>query len=145
MSTSMSDEWRRRDFLTRSALAGTAGLLGVRPYPFTAAPPPETQRIRLARVPTIRPAARVMTAELLHAEGITDVQYVSWPDTTQAGRATAAGEVDLTMQYVGPSILQLDAGASLVILAGVQPGCFELFGTERIRSIRDLRGKTIAV
>ena len=26
-----------------------------------------------------------------------------------------------------------------------QPGCFELFGTERIRSIRDLKGKTVAI
>jgi NitT/TauT family transport system substrate-binding protein len=49
------------------------------------------------------------------------------------------------MQYIGPSIMQIDAGKPLVVLAGVQPGCFELFGTERIRSVRDLKGKTVAV
>jgi NitT/TauT family transport system substrate-binding protein len=32
-----------------------------------------------------------------------------------------------------------------VVLAGIQPGCFELFGTDRVRSIRDLKGKTVAV
>jgi NitT/TauT family transport system substrate-binding protein len=31
------------------------------------------------------------------------------------------------------------------VLAGIQPGCFELFGTERIHSVRDLKGKTVAI
>ena len=57
----------------------------------------------------------------------------------------AIGAVDITMQYVGPSILQIDAGKPLIIVAGIQPGCFELFGTERIRSVRDLKGKTVAI
>ena len=136
--------WSRRKFVSALTMAGTTGLLGVRAELAAAEAPPETRRIRLARVPTICRAPQYMTEELLHAEGFTDVQYLSWPDTTQAGRATGAGDVDITMQYVGPSIVQIDAGASLVVLAGVQPGCFELFGTERIRSIRDLKGKTIA-
>src|SRR5207244_13227370 len=35
--------------------------------------------------------------------------------------------------------------SDLVILAGVHSGCFELFGTERVRAIRDLKGKTVAL
>jgi len=135
----------RRDFLRNLSAVGAAGLFGALPGPAAAEPPPETTRIRLARVPSICRAPQYMTEDLLHGEGFTDVQYLSWPDTSQAGKAVAAGDVDITMQYVGPSIMQLDAGAPLVFLAGVQPGCFELFGTERIRSIRDLKGKTIAV
>jgi len=135
----------RRAFLGGTASVVTAAVAGVRPRPAGAEPPPETTRIRLARVPSICRAPQYMTEDLLRAEGFNDIQYLSWPDTTQAGKAAAAGDVDITMQYVGPSIMQLDAGASLVFLAGVQPGCFELFGTERIRSIRDLKGKTIAV
>jgi NitT/TauT family transport system substrate-binding protein len=38
-----------------------------------------------------------------------------------------------------------DAGAPVVILTGVHIGCFELFASERIRTIGDLRGKTIGV
>ena len=30
-------------------------------------------------------------------------------------------------------------------MAGVHPGCFELFATDRVRTVRDLRGKAIAV
>ena len=32
-----------------------------------------------------------------------------------------------------------------MFVAGVHAGCFELFGTERVRAIRDLRGKAVAV
>ena len=48
------------------------------------------------------------------------------------------------MQFIGPSILQVDVGDPLVLLAGIQIGCYELFGTERVRAIRDLKGKTVA-
>ena len=48
------------------------------------------------------------------------------------------------MQFIGPSILQVDEGDPLVLLAGIQIGCYELFGTERVRAIRDLKGKTVA-
>jgi NitT/TauT family transport system substrate-binding protein len=58
---------------------------------------------------------------------------------------TARIGVDITMQYVGPSIMQLDAGQPITVLAGIQPGCFELFGTQRIRSVRDLKEKTVAI
>jgi hypothetical protein len=37
----------------------------------------------------------------------------------------ATGAVDITMQYVGPSILQLDAGKPIIVLAGKQSGCDE--------------------
>jgi NitT/TauT family transport system substrate-binding protein len=39
----------------------------------------------------------------------------------------------------------VDAGDPIVVLAGVHAGCFELFGSERVRAIRDLRGRSIAV
>jgi NitT/TauT family transport system substrate-binding protein len=42
-------------------------------------------------------------------------------------------------------IARIDAGEPTVFLAGVHIGCFEVFGTNRVRSIRDLKGKTVAV
>jgi NitT/TauT family transport system substrate-binding protein len=86
-----------------------------------------------------------MTEELLRTEGFTDVSYIPPQGTSDFTEAVADGDVDITMQYVGPSIMQIDAGKPIVMLAGIQPGCFELFGTERIRSVRDLKGKTVAV
>ena len=40
---------------------------------------------------------------------------------------------------------QIDGGQAITVLAGVHPGCFELFGTDRVRSLKDLKGKRIAV
>jgi NitT/TauT family transport system substrate-binding protein len=42
-------------------------------------------------------------------------------------------------------VTRIDAGDPLVLLAGIHVGCFELFGTARVRSVRDLKGKTVAV
>jgi hypothetical protein len=39
------------------------------------------------------------------------------------------------------SILALDAGKPLTIMGGVRVGCFEPFGHESIRTIRDLKVK----
>src|SRR5439155_889027 len=60
-------------------------------------------------------------------------------------RALASGEVDITLSFSAPFIIRVDAGDPIAMLAGAHVGCFELFGTERVRSIGDLKGKTVAV
>ena len=49
------------------------------------------------------------------------------------------------MGYAGPNIIAVDAGEAIVNLAGIHIGCFELFGHEGIRSIADLKGKSVGV
>jgi NitT/TauT family transport system substrate-binding protein len=49
------------------------------------------------------------------------------------------------MNFVGPSLISMNAGERLTMLAGVHPGCFELFGNSRIRTIADLKGKSVGV
>ena len=39
----------------------------------------------------------------------------------------------------------MDAGGGIKVLAGVHPGCFELFANERIRSVLDLKGRSVGV
>jgi NitT/TauT family transport system substrate-binding protein len=51
----------------------------------------------------------------------------------------------MSMTFSGPLLIQLDEGDPVVILAGGHIGCFELFGSDRVRAVRDLRGKTVAV
>src|SRR5262249_55038392 len=43
------------------------------------------------------------------------------------------------------NIIRIEAGDQIVMLAGAHVGCFELFGTSRVRAVRDLKGKTVAV
>src|SRR5260370_2378353 len=60
-------------------------------------------------------------------------------------KALASGETDIAMNYATNTILQIDAGDPVVLLAGVHVGCYELFGNDRVRAIRDLRGRKVAV
>jgi NitT/TauT family transport system substrate-binding protein len=123
--------------------AGAAGLVGIHTQPAHAEPPPETGKIRLSQIAGICVAPQYVAEELLKIEGFTDVQYVEFLANPYPG--FASGEVDLSMAFVAPFIIQVDADAPIVLLGGIHTGCYELFGTERVRAIRDLRGKTVAV
>jgi NitT/TauT family transport system substrate-binding protein len=126
-------------------LAGTAGLLGLRSGRSTAEPPPETAKIKLVKIAGICIAPQYVAEPLLQGEGFTEVQYVETVAGTELTKALASGEADISLSFVAPVLLRLDVGAPIVMLAGVHIGCFELFGSERVRTIRDLKGKTVAV
>ena len=145
MSTQHARQFSRRRFLGGLTLAGTAGLLGLSPRRVAAEPPPETPTLRLTRNPGICRAPQYITEELLHSEGFMDVQY-PWLDSgPPIFQALAAGEVDIAMALVVPLIMQVDAGAPVMLLAGGHVGCLALVGSDRVRAIRDLKGKTVVV
>jgi NitT/TauT family transport system substrate-binding protein len=137
--------WSRREFLHGLTLAGTAALLGLRLRPGAAEPPPETTKLRLVKIAGICIAPQYVADELLQGEGFTEVQYVETVAGAGLTQALASGEADISMGFSAPFILRVDAGDPIVMLAGVHVGCFELFGSERVRAIRDLKGKTVAV
>jgi len=144
MNRRLADCWTRRAFLGGFGVMGAVGLLSGRAAP--AAEPPETSTIRLAKVPTICIAPQYVAEELLRLEGFRDVQYVRKETGAEAYRALAAGEIHFLTQAVGATVLlQLDAGDPVVVVAGIHVGCFELFATDRIRTIRDLKGKTVSL
>jgi NitT/TauT family transport system substrate-binding protein len=134
----------RRAFLSGLTLGGMAGLLGLHAQPVAAEPPPETTTLRLDRRPSLCSAPKYVAEELLRGEGFASVPYIEL-GTVAAYKALAAGDIDLTVTFVGPSIMRIDAGDPIVILAGAHVGCFELFGTDQVRAIRDLKGKTVAI
>jgi NitT/TauT family transport system substrate-binding protein len=127
--------------------AGATALAGAAPVFGAVEPPPETSRIRLNKIRSICLAPMYVAESLLRAEGFTDVQYVGDGPAGGAGlpaaRALGASAVDFSMNFAAPLAVAIDAGVPISILAGVHPGCFELFGSERIRTIGDLRGKTV--
>ena len=71
----------------------------------------------------------------------------TWQTGQRAGtpREMARGEVDFSLNFAAPLVVPIDAGEPITVLAGVHPGCFELFANERIRSIADLKGKSVGV
>ena len=145
MHTLYLGRFSRRTFLHGATLAGTAGLLGWYPTRAAAEPPPETTRIRLVRIPSICQAPQYVAEELLRSEGFTDVQYLQRGGTADIAPALASGEADLNGHFAAPLLISLEAGDPIVILAGLHVGCFELFGNDRVQTIRDLKGKTVAV
>ncbi|HEV8436793.1 MAG TPA: ABC transporter substrate-binding protein [Methylomirabilota bacterium] len=136
--------WSRREFVRGVAVAGSAGLLGFAPRPATAEPPPETTRLRIGRGPSLCQAPQLLVEELLKIEGFTDLQIVQ-RDVASTSKLIAAGKTDVDSHFAGPLVIELDAGQPMVLLAGVHVGCFELFGTQRVRAVHDLKGKTVAV
>jgi NitT/TauT family transport system substrate-binding protein len=135
----------RREFLSGLILAGTTGLLGLRPGPVVAEPPPETTKLRLLKeTGRICWAPQYVAEDLLRAEGFTEVTYVDFPGGA-VSESLAAAKADISLHFVGPNIIRLDAGDPVVFLAGVHVGCFEVLATERVRRISDLKGKTVGV
>ena len=137
--------WSRRAFVGGFTLAGAAGLVGVRPRPVSAEPPPETTKIRLLRSSSVCWAPQYMAEELLRAEGFTEVQYGASADANVIAKALASDLADISMQFVAPNLVRFEMGDPVVFLAGGHVGCIELRGTDKLRSTRDLKGKTVAV
>jgi NitT/TauT family transport system substrate-binding protein len=134
----------RRTFVVGASAAGAASLFGTATKAW-AEPPPETERIRLVRVPGICQAPQFVAEELLRSEGFTEVQYIQKTGTADIAPALASGEADLNGNFSAPLLRRLEAGDPIVVLAGLHVGCFELFGNDRVQGIRDLKGKTVAV
>jgi NitT/TauT family transport system substrate-binding protein len=65
--------------------------------------------------------------------------------TVSGGGPLVSGHADLTLDAAGDVVTYLDKGVPVVVLGGVHLGCYELFGTQQVRAVRDLKGKTVAV
>src|SRR5262249_40566480 len=94
--------------------------------------------------PSICWTPQYIAREMLRMEGFTEISY----DDTLSGAVSAhlaSGAADLSMQFVGPNIIRVDAGDPVVFLGGIHIGCFEVFGGERVKRISDLKGKTVAI
>ena len=135
----------RREFVGGMArLAGSAGLLGLRPGAAAAEPPPETTRLRLYKFPGTCIAPMYVAEDLLRAEGFTSVEYLEFPEGAKGlPDRVGSGAVDITQWYLTPFIVAADKKAPIVFLSGVHTGCQELVAVGSIRSIRDLKGKTV--
>ena len=136
----------RRNFLRAAAAAGAAALVGARSGRAAAEPPPEIRSLRLVQFASGCQGPLHVAEDLLRDEGFTDVSYVKAQTTAQATvRIIAARDADIGLQFAAPLIAEIDRGIEVVTLGGVHAGCFVLFGGRAVRSIRDLKGKTVSV
>jgi len=133
----------RRDFIAGGSALSAASLLGIS-SPAAADPPPETRRLRLYRYPAVCIAPQYIAEVLLRAEGFHELEYVDGP-ANDPGPFVGPGKADFDADTVSGILTYLDAGVPVVTLAGMHLGCYELFGSDRVRSVRDLKGKTVPV
>jgi NitT/TauT family transport system substrate-binding protein len=134
----------RRRFLATLSSVGAAGLVGASHSSGQEAPL-ETTTVRLAKITGTCIAPQYLAEEFLRLEGFTDVKYVLSDAGVGQSQSIARGEVDFSMNFAAPLVISIDTGEPITIIAGVHPGCFELFGNERIRGIADLKGKSVGV
>src|SRR5262245_66526538 len=112
----------RRELVSALTVAGSAGLLGLRPDPAQAEPPPETTTLRILQVPAGRGwsaclAPQYIADEFLRGEGFTDVQYVKMKlGGASINQYVGSGEADFCASDAPALILDLDA-AQLPIVA----------------------------
>ena len=93
----------RRRFLTSASLAGAAGLIGAS-RSLHAEPPPETTTVRISKYTggaAVCEAPKYVAAELLRAEGFTDVRYVEHG---------GAGDLDFDTDFSTNWISSIDTG-----------------------------------
>jgi NitT/TauT family transport system substrate-binding protein len=95
--------------------------------------------VRIAGVGVCDPALWTAGDYLLE-EGFTNARIMP-PAITAFQR----GEVDISAGYSQWVVANVDAGNQMVALAGMHTGCIELWAKPGIASIRDIKGKTIAV
>jgi NitT/TauT family transport system substrate-binding protein len=134
----------RRRFLTILALAGGAGAVRT-PRAVAAEETLETTSVRFVKNPAICVAPQYYSQELLRAEGFTEISYVEATTADAVLETIAHNRADFTLAFGVNHIQWADAGAPIVVLAGVHVGCYELFAKEGIRSITELKGKSVGL
>ena len=143
MDLQRTRSFNRRRFLTGMTMAGATELLGLSRSSVAAGTSLETTSLRLARTTSICQAPQYISEPLLAAEGFTNVQFVGEP--ARPDKTLVSGEAQFAMLFLGPLLLRLDEGAPLLILSGGHVGCLELFAHEPVRTVRDLKGRRVAL
>jgi NitT/TauT family transport system substrate-binding protein len=132
--------------LAAAGLAGAAALTGARRSLATEALP-ETTSVRLLSFKNDATCLAPLDIldDLLRDEGFAEVRYVIGGDSDINAERVGRGDVDFAQDFAASTAISIDAGVPTVMLAGVHPACFELFAHESIRSVADLKGKTVGV
>ena len=134
----------RRRFISGLAAAGIAGVIAT-PRVKAAEEPLEATTVRLGKIPASCDAPIYVAADLLRAEGFTDVRFIGTAPGPARIAALGRSEFDFTMTSALTQINALDTGVPLTIVAGLHAGCYELFARAGVRGITDLKGKRVGL
>ena len=89
-------------------------------------------------------AAQYLAEPFLREEGFTDIRYPQYKAKDWLADMRD-GKIELALGYAATWIPMIEAGSPLVMLGGVHVGCWQIFGTGNVTSLRDFKGKTVSV
>ena len=144
MPTSYMDGLNRREFISKSVAAGTAMYLGFGNDLGLAAtePPPETTTVRFQKIQAPCWVPLLMAEPLLREEGFTDIQYIE-QQIDKGEEDILAGRVDFAADFTANSLRVVAPGDPIDFISGFHIGCYSLIGSDKIKSVRDLKGKKV--
>ena len=125
-------------------MAAAAGVLGARGS-LASEEALEITGVRLPSDPNICLAPADIAEDLLRAEGFTDVRYVPVSGGFTQPHRVARGEIDFGFTFAASVVFHQDAGVPVTALAGVHSWCYELFAHDPVRTIRDLKGRSVGI
>ena len=137
--------WSRREFLGKLALTGAAAALGCWPETGVAAlePPPETKTIRLRYWDPPCWAPFYLAEPFLREEGFTDIRYLAGP-TTELATMYLKNLIDFSVGFSVVDMYHMEnVNSPQKIISGFHVGCYALIGSDRVLSVRNLKGKTV--
>ena len=145
MNSWIFDELNRREFMKKAALTGAAAYLGIGNNLglATVEPPPETTTVRFQKILSPCWVPQLVAEPLLREEGFTDIQYIEHEKISQGEEDILAGKVDFTVDFTAQSLMKFDPGSPIDFISGLHVGCWSLIGSDRIKSVRDLKGKKV--
>jgi len=135
----------RRQLMRGVTAAGVAGVLRLPTRAIAAEAPLETTKLTLHHSASLCQAPLYVAEELLRSEGFTEVKYMTLDESGGFYKALGSGRVDIGNDFATVALTELDKDTPIVILGGLHVGCFQLIGSDRVRAVRDLKGKTVAV
>jgi len=106
-------------------------------------PPPETTTVRFQKILSPCWVPQLVAEPLLREEGFTDIQHIEHEKISQGEEDILAGKVDFTADFTAQSLMKFDPGSPIEFISGLHVGCWSLIGSDRIKSVRDLKGKKV--
>ena len=135
----------RRIFLAGLSAAGSAALFNIRPSNAEPSHPQKRPPFVWGSRGAYCWASVFLAGELMRADGITDVRYVTGDTSVDNSQWLARGDTDFDMNMPSMHITSIEAGVPIKVLTGVHFGCFELMANASVQSVTDMRGKRVGV
>jgi NitT/TauT family transport system substrate-binding protein len=146
MTRPMFPDWTRRATLGGLAASSGAGLIGFGWESAAAEAPPETRKIRIMQdegIPVLCWAPQYLAIEFLRMEGFEEIELIRF-DATNNAMSLVDGTADFAVPLSTDIAIEADRGGEITLLSGLHVGCVEVFASERVKSITDLRGARLA-